>query len=97
MKASPAERLEQLAALYLKKNAEYGAAYEDAGAVLAALFPEGVWLTSPQAFVRFALVCRIADKLTRYTKNFTTGHPDSLDDLAVLAQILRTVDDDLPR
>jgi hypothetical protein len=61
---------------------------------MAALFPEGVELKSPSDFTRFALFAQAHGKLVRYAARFAAGgHPDSLDDTAVYAQILRFVDE----
>ena len=64
------------------------------GALLLALFPEGVTLKTEDDFTRFKNLAQVADKLHRYAVNFEKGgHPDSLDDLAVYAQIQLYMDE----
>jgi hypothetical protein len=53
-----------------------------------------VELKSPSDFTRFALFAQAHGKLCRYAARFAAGgHPDSLDDTAVYAQLLKFVDE----
>jgi hypothetical protein len=58
------------------------------------MFPEGVELSTPSDFTRFALFCQAHGKLIRYAARFAQGgHPDSLDDASVYSQLLKFVDE----
>jgi hypothetical protein len=53
-----------------------------------------VELKSPGDFTRFALFAQAHGKLCRYAATFAAGgHPDSLDDTSVYAQLLKFVDE----
>jgi hypothetical protein len=57
------------------------------------MFPDGVELSTPADFTRFALFCQAHGKLVRYASTFAQGgHPDSLDDNSVYSQLLKFVD-----
>lgn len=58
------------------------------GAVMAALYPKGVTLRSPEEFARFGVVNMIVSKVCRYTARGIAGHPDSAHDLIVYAAML---------
>ena len=92
MKTVP-ESLTELGRLYQERGAVYGDDYKRHGAVMAALFPQGVFLQTPKDFNRFALFVHIMTKVGRYSKTFVQGgHPDSLNDLAVYATMLNEID-----
>lgn len=87
-------RLRELGDLFEKRNAQYGSDYKSFGAVLLALFPNGLVLETDADFTRFGLYLYMLGKMTRYSKTFL-GHPvpaDTLDDLSVYAQMLQDVD-----
>lgn len=89
-----ATRLRGLAELFQQRNAVYGNDHAIYGRVLAAVFPDGLAARSEIEFHRLFHVVLMAMKLTRYAANFTRdGHADSLDDLAVYAQMLAELDD----
>jgi hypothetical protein len=57
------------------------------------MFPDGIELRDPSDFTRFALFLQAHGKLVRYAATFSQGgHPDSLDDSSVYAQLLKFVD-----
>lgn len=92
MKTVP-ERLADLGALYRERNALYGDNYKQFGHVMARLFPGGVQLKTADDFNRFALFMHVQHKISRYAQQFAGGgHPDSLDDAAVYAQMLQEID-----
>lgn len=88
-------RLADLGKLYEERNALYKDNYKRFGIILVGLFPDGLTLHSSEEFNRFALFVQIMHKQTRYANNIKTGgHPDSLDDTTVYAQMLAEVDDE---
>lgn len=58
------------------------------GAVMAALYPSGITLRSPEEFARFGVVNMIVSKVCRYTARGIAGHPDSAHDLIVYGAML---------
>ena len=89
------QRLLNLSALFARKDAQYGDAHHCVACVLELLLGD-VKLDSVDAKHRYFLLSMIVLKLSRYTNNFNEGgHGDSLDDLAVYAQILRELDANL--
>lgn len=93
-----AARLSELSTLAEKKGQEYGDSYLLVGDALKALLPDGIRLQTVTEYRRFGVLVQIFSKLQRYCHNFEAGHPDSLDDLSVYAQILRELDghDNIP-
>ena len=90
----PKDHLVTLSNLQKRKDEEYGEAWRSGGKVWVALFPDGVTLKTESDFGRFGLLNMIVGKVNRYVKNWQSGHPDSLDDLAVYATMLRAMDDE---
>ena len=90
---TPGERLEKLADLHNYKSAEYGDLEAQHGRVMMQLFPRGIMLSTTADFARFGMLVQIVNKVSRYANNFAKGHPDSLDDLAVYAAMLRSYDE----
>lgn len=74
--------LEAMAATFRQRNSEYGDNYLTLGAVMAALFPEGVTLKTEEDFIKYHFFDWAIGKFTRFTR---TGmqHMDSLHDCAV--------------
>jgi hypothetical protein len=90
---SPDHRLEGLADLFRERNAQYGDSFLDFGPMAAAMLPKGIDLKTPDDWNRFALFFMCMVKLHRYAMKFESGgQQDSLDDLAVYAQMLAYVD-----
>lgn len=90
------ERLKALGALYADRNAQYKDNYKRFGAILLAIFPDGLILKTEEDFNRFSLFLQIVHKITRYAPSIGSGgHPDSLDDTAVYAQMLSEYDDEV--
>src|SRR5215207_6556511 len=93
---SVSDRLINLADLYDERNKLYGNNYKLVGPRLKALFPKGLNLETESDFVRFALFIHIDNKISRYARSFVSGgQKDSLDDLAVYAQMLQEIDEGL--
>lgn len=87
------QALADLGTLYAERNKLYKNNYKFFGDVLIGLFPTGLTLTSEADFGRFALFVHLVTKITRYAFMFPQGgHIDSLDDIAVYAQMLQEYD-----
>lgn len=87
------ERLQRLGGLFASRNAEYKNNYRKFGGIVHQITGP-VKLETADDFNRFALFVQVVAKVTRYGHNFANGgHPDSLDDCSVYAQMLREVDD----
>lgn len=88
------DRLRALGDLYSSRNKVYGDDYIHAGKILAGLFPRGLTIKTEAEFRRFSLFIYMLGKLNRYAQALSRGegHADSLDDLAVYAQITQETD-----
>lgn len=91
--SSATEHLERITELFIRKNQEYGSAYNDCGHTYKNFFPNGICIQDPKEFERWAIFSRMIDKMIRYSINWETGHSDSLDDIAIFAMMLRELDD----
>jgi hypothetical protein len=90
--------LREAADLFAKHNKLYKDNYHKVGAIYALMFPNGITLRTPADFNRFAIVVQMVNKLVRYSFNWVTGHPDSLDDLSIYAMMLKELDNNsLPK
>jgi hypothetical protein len=72
------------------RNAVYGDNYLQFGALMLALFPKGLHITTEAEFTRLGLLVQCAGKLSRYANN-PQGHQDSAHDLMVYAAMLEEV------
>lgn len=89
-----AERLKNLSNLFKERDKVYKSNYKNIGCVLRSIFPDGAYLRTEEEFNRFFLFMMLVFKLTRASKTFPYKlHGDSLDDLAVYAQMIRDYDD----
>lgn len=71
----------------------YGDNYKKVGAVMAALFPEGLMLRTEDDHNRFHIFMLQVVKMTRYVENWDNGgHEDSMLDLAVYAAMQNSID-----
>lgn len=87
------EAFEKMANMFRERNAVYGSTYKDFGKVLMALRPQGYVIETEEDANRLGILIHVADKLARYCRQFHAGgHPDSLDDLSVYAQLLQECD-----
>lgn len=93
----PSDSLHALANLYEERNKLYGDNYKTFGKMFVALFPKGILITGESDANRMALFVHILTKAARYANNWRTGHPDSLDDIAVYAQMLQELDEEITR
>jgi hypothetical protein len=95
---SPDQALSDLGDLFKQRNALYGDNYKRFGPALMSLMPSGVFIQDAHDMNRFAIFVMMFVKISRYAQNFSqNGHPDSLDDLSVYAQMLRELDATDPR
>lgn len=91
---SPDERLRDAARLFQDRNQEYGANYREWGAVMAAMYPQGLTVRTQEEWLRLCLQVVRVMKETRYAKNFVRGgHQDSMDDLSVYAMMAAEMDE----
>ena len=83
------EILRECASTYEERNKMYGDNYKKFGAVMKAIFPEGVALYGVENFNRFGIFVQCVSKLTRYSESLNKGgHQDSAHDLSVYAAML---------
>lgn len=80
------------AALFKERNAVYGDNYKMVGAVMAALFPNGLEVKTVDDWNRLHILLLGVVKDTRYTVNWATGHPDSIGDRTVYSAMLDMID-----
>ena len=66
--------------------------YKTVGAVMAALFPEGITLKTPKDHERFHIFMLGVVKMSRYVKNWDKGHQDSVHDQTVYSAMLEMID-----
>ena len=87
------KRMQKAAKTYRQRNKVYGDNYKRHGAVMAALFPDGIALRTIEDHNRFGVLTMIVSKLGRYATNFEKGgHNDSIHDLGVYAFMLEELD-----
>ena len=77
---------------YEIRGAAYGDSADRVGPVLAALFPNGITLKTPEDFRRYNTLGMIVAKLTRYTTRPAIGHIDSIHDIGVYSFMLEAQD-----
>lgn len=74
---------------YEERNAMYGNSYKTHGNIMAAYFPDGLKLETPEQFARYSIFSMILGKMNRYSANFLNGgHLDSIHDIVVYAAML---------
>lgn len=89
----PHDVLERAAETFRERHAVYGDNYKLVGAVMTALFPNGIILKTAQDHNRFHILMLEIVKLTRYVQNWNEGgHEDSQLDLSVYAAMLVSID-----
>jgi len=84
--------LQKAAAVYEERNAVYSDAYLKVGPIMEALFPQGMKLETPEDHNRYHLLVLIVVKLTRYSAQWQSGHPDSMNDVMVYAAMIQALD-----
>lgn len=90
---TPDQMLRDAAATFEERGKIYGDNWLRIGPMLAALFPQGVMLRSPEDFNRFHLFMLKCVKLTRYGVTWDQGgHLDSIHDDVVYSAMLECLD-----
>lgn len=84
------EILRSAAGTYEARNAVYGDNYKNVGNVMAALFPNGVNLGTPEQFNQWHLLELMVVKLTRFA-NSGLEHEDSIHDAQVYGAMVQSL------
>lgn len=84
--------LQDGAETFVKKRKVYGHSYTTHGRVMAALFPRGMALRTPNDFLRFSILNLIVIKIGRYCTHWEKPHQDSVHDIMVYSAVLEEVD-----
>lgn len=93
MEKTAADFLDEAAKTFRDRNAVYGDNFKRVGAVMAALFPEGITLKTEDDHNRFHIFALCVIKMTRYTQNWNVGgHADSIHDNTVYSAMLEAID-----
>lgn len=91
-----ADVLDEGAKTYRERNAIYGDNYLKVGAVMEALFPEGVFIKTADDWNRLHIFILGIVKQTRYIENWHKGgHADSTLDNTVYSAMLHQIDEDI--
>lgn len=85
------------AALYEERNKLYGDNYKRFGTAMAAMFPDGLIIKTAEDWNRLGIYVQVAAKFTRYANMWSSGHKDTVDDIAVYAMMLQELDDEYLR
>lgn len=86
--------LEQAAATFRERNALYADNYKRIGAMMHAMFRDGLTINTPEDWTRMYFVMAIVTKLSRYGAQWQSGgHKDSAHDAIVYAAMLEAYDD----
>lgn len=80
--------LQEAATTFKERGGVYKDNHQRVGAVLAALFPDGITLMTEDEHERFALIMLNAVKMTRDAVAWPNGHQDSLRDMIVYSAML---------
>ena len=84
--------LHKMADLFAERNAVYKDNFRMVGKIMAAMFPEGIELKTPEDHNKFHLFMLAIVKLTRYAINYQGGHKDSLEDMIVYLSMVAALD-----
>jgi len=87
------EILDSMAETFRERNKVYGDNYKSVGAVMTALFPDGVSLLTKEQFNTWHLFELMIVKLTRFANTEMT-HRDSIHDAAVYAAMVESLMED---
>ena len=85
-----AEILTEMADTFRARNAIYSDNYKNVGAVLIAMFPNGVQLKTQEDFTRWHLFELLIVKLTRFANSGLT-HKDSIHDGTVYGAMVESL------
>ena len=90
------DKLHEAVDTFCERNKIYKDGWVSHGGAMAALFPNGIQLKTPEDFSRFILFEMCVSKLNRYAQNFSDGgHPDSVHDNGVYSFILEIYDEQI--
>jgi hypothetical protein len=92
-KKDAAKILEEMAGTFRERNKVYGDNYKSVGAVMTALFPNGVSLLTKEQFNTWHLFELMIVKITRFA-NTEMMHKDSIHDAAVYAAMIESLMED---
>jgi len=88
--------LTQAAKTYRERNKVYAANFVRLGNVMAALFPDGLTIETPEDWTRLYFFMLTHVKMSRYATQWDVGgHSDSTVDASVYAAMLHAWDKDL--
>lgn len=93
---TPAEILDEMANTFRERGKLYGDNYKRLGAVMEALFPDGVFLRDAQDFLQWHLFEMMVMKLTRLAVTHMS-HEDSAHDLGVYAAMFISIQKEVNR
>jgi hypothetical protein len=85
--------MERMAGTFRERNKVYGDNYKSVGAVMTALFPNGVSLLTKEQFNTWHLFELMIVKITRFA-NTEMMHKDSIHDAAVYAAMIESLMED---
>jgi hypothetical protein len=77
---------------YRTRNRVYGNNYKRFGAIMQALYPNGVTINNIHQWNRFGIIIQKISKLSRYVTDPLSGHIDSIHDDAVYSFMLQELD-----
>ena len=90
----PTSFLRSGAVTFASRNGIYKDNYKRLGALMVALFPNGITINREIDWNRFGVFMPLMTKLTRYCENWSNGGPaDSMHDLMVYAAMLQELDE----
>jgi hypothetical protein len=85
---SAADKLRDASETFKERGGVYRDNHERLAGMLAALFPDGIELTTSEDHARFVLLSLVLVKLTRYAVQWPDAHNDSIDDAIVYLAML---------
>lgn len=90
---NPDDILMEMAKTYRERSKMYKNNYKQIGAVMAALYPDGIMLKTEDECNRFHLFLIMLIKITRLV-NMNLNHQDSCHDIGVYAAMLKSLQED---
>lgn len=92
-KNNPADILEEMAETFRERSGMYKNNYKQIGAVMIALYPDGITLKTIDQHNRFHLFLMMLVKMTRLA-NMDLNHQDSCHDIGVYSAMLKSLQED---
>lgn len=90
VKKSPSDILAAGVKTFKERRAVYGDNYKRVGAVMAALFEDGLGAITPEEHMKVEIMYCLVIKLTRFA-NSDMHHKDSIHDLVVFAAMMESL------